>query len=80
MHSLLNLLPLLATNNEWWILLVILGFFVILVVAIILVKRHVKIFQSDEKPKTKEEIAKEELERLLEPIEEMKPQDEENEE
>lgn len=77
----LHLLPLLAgTGGAWWVLPVILGFFILLVGAIILVKRHVKVFKNEEKPKTKEEIAQEELDRLLVPIEEQpeaKPEEEE---
>ena len=79
----LHLLPLLAgsgTGSAWWVLPVILGFFILLVGAIILVKRHVKVFKNEEKPKTKEEIAQEELDRLLVPIEEQpeaKPEEEE---
>ena len=50
----------------------------IIVVVVIIVKRHVKVFQSEEKPKTDKEIAQEELDRLLQPIEEeQKPEDDE---
>ena len=79
----LHLLPLLAgsgTGSAWWVLPVILGFFILLVGAIILVKRHVKVFKNEEKPKTKEEIAQEELDRLLVPIEEEAPEQPEEEE
>ena len=79
----LRLLPLLAgssTGSAWWVLPVILGFFILLVGAIILVKRHVKVFKNEEKPKTKEEIAQEELDRLLVPIEEEAPEQPEEEE
>ena len=79
----LHLLPLFAgsgTGSAWWVLPVILGFFILLVGAIILVKRHVKVFKNEEKPKTKEEIAQEELDRLLVPIEEEAPEQPEEEE
>lgn len=73
----LNFLPLLASSGDWWWLFVILGIFAIIVIAVILVKRHVKIFQNQEQPKTDKEIAQEELDRLLQPIEEEKKTDEE---
>ena len=57
---------------SWLIPLIIVAVFGVIVLAVILLKRHVKFFQSDEKPKNEKEIAEEELNRLLEPIEEMK--------
>ena len=52
------------------IALLILGVFLVIVVAVMLVKRYTKIFKSDEKPKSEKEVAKEELDRILEPIDE----------
>ena len=75
------LLPILAgSKSEWWWILIIVGIFAVIVVAVILIKRHVKVFQNPEKPKTDKEIAKEELDRILEPIEEIKTEEEETEE
>lgn len=50
-------------------LIVILALMGIIVLAVILLKRHVGVFKSDEKPKSDKEIAKEELDRILEPFE-----------
>ena len=46
----------------------------VIVLIVILVKKHVKTFQSDEKPKSDKEVAAEELDRILEPIEDEKAQ------
>ena len=74
-----NLIPnILASAGDWWWLFVILGIFAVLVVVIILVKRKVKIFQNPEQPKSDKEIAQEELDRLLEPVETLQPKDEED--
>lgn len=78
--SLLNVLPILASSGgDWWWMFVILGIFVVIVVVIIIVKRKFKTFQSDEQPLSREQIAQEELDRILEPIEEQKPTDNEEE-
>lgn len=53
----------------WLWPILILAFFGIIVFVVIMLKRHVKIFKDDDKPKSDKEIAKEELDRLLEPIE-----------
>ena len=55
-------------------------FFGVIVVVVILLKKHVKIFKNDEKPKSDKEIAAEELDRLLQPVEELEPVKEEAEE
>lgn len=74
----LDLANLLASGaGDWWWLFVILGIFGVIVIVIILVKRHVKIFQNQEAPKSDKEIAQEELDRLLEPVEELEPKEEE---
>ena len=49
--------------------IILVAVFGVIVIAVILVKRHVGIFKSDEKPKSDKEIAAEELDRLLQPIE-----------
>ena len=49
--------------------LILVAVFGVIVLAVILLKRHVGIFKSDEKPKSDREIAQEELDRLLQPIE-----------
>ncbi|MBR1846096.1 MAG: hypothetical protein IJ787_00025 [Bacilli bacterium] len=59
-------------------LLLVAGFGLI-VLLVILLKRHVKVFKSDEKPKSDKEIAAEELDRILEPVEELEPKVEEEE-
>lgn len=56
----------------WLIPVILVAVFGVIVIAVILLKRHVKFFQSDEKPKSDKEIASEELDRLLEPVEEFK--------
>ena len=60
--------------------IILVAVFGVIVVIVILLKKHVSIFKSDEKPKSDKEIAKEELDRLLEPVEELTPKEEEGEE
>ena len=55
--------------------IILLAVFGVIVVAVILVKRHVSVFKSDEKPKSDEEIAQEELNRILEPVEDLTPEE-----
>ena len=50
------------------IALLIVGVFAVIVIAVILVKKYTKVFKSDEKPKSEKEVAREELDRVLEPI------------
>ena len=54
--------------------------FGIIVLIVILLKRKVKFFKDPEAPKSDKEIAAEELDRILEPVEELKPAEEEAEE
>ena len=63
-------------NNQWWWALVIVGIFVVLVGIVIFLKRHLKAFKSDEKPKSEKEIAAEELSRILQDVEEEEPKQE----
>ena len=69
----------LSAMPDYLIPILIVAIFAVIVLIVILLKRHVKIFKSDEKPKSDKEIAAEELDRLLEPVEELKPIDEEGE-
>ncbi|MCR5491500.1 MAG: hypothetical protein K6F32_05180 [Bacilli bacterium] len=63
------MLPLYADMAPILIPIILVAAFGVIVIAVILLKRHVKIFKSDEKPKSDKEIAAEELDRLLQPIE-----------
>ena len=60
--------------------IILVAVFGLIVLLVIMLKKHVKWFKSDEKPKSDKEIAQEELDRLLEPVEELKPAEEEAEE
>ena len=57
--------------------ILLVALFGVIVIIVILLKKHVKIFKSDEKPKSDKEIAAEELDRLLEPVEDLKPAEKE---
>lgn len=58
------------TDNPWLIILILLLVFGAIVGAVILIRRYSPHFKSNEKPKTDEEIAKEEVERLTVPMDE----------
>lgn len=73
-------MKILSSMPGWAIPLIIVAVFGVIVVAVILVKKHVHFFQSDEKPKSDKEIAKEELDRILEPVEELKPEEDKEKE
>ena len=73
----MNFIPAILAQSQWWWALVIVGIFVVIVGLVILLKRHTKMFKDDEKPKSDREIAQEELDRVLEPIEEEKEVDKE---
>ncbi len=60
--------------------IILVAVFGLIVFLVIMLKRHVKWFKSDEQPKSDKEIAQEELDRILEPVEELKPADAEEEE
>ena len=62
-------LPILTDSLGWLTPVIIFGVFALIVLIVIIVKKHVKTFQSDEKPKSDREVAAEELDRILEPIE-----------
>jgi len=59
-------------NLGWLIPLILLLFFGAIVLIVILIKKYAKPFKSDEKPKSEKEIAAEELDRVLQPIEDEK--------
>lgn len=59
-------------NLGWLIPLILLLFFGAIVLIVILVKKYAKPFKNDEKPKSEKEIAAEELDRVLQPIEDEK--------
>ena len=48
---------------------ILVAVFGIVVLVVILVKKHVKAFKDEEEPKSEKEIAAENLDRLLQPIE-----------
>ncbi len=58
------------TENPWLLILILLLVFGAIVVAVILIRRYSPHFKTIEKPKTDEEIAKEEVERLTVPMDE----------
>ncbi len=64
----INLLNALASNNTLVILLVLVGFFALIVLLVIVLKRHLPGLKNQEKPKSDKEIAKEELDRILETV------------
>lgn len=49
----------------WLIPIIIVGVFGVIVLAVILIKKNVKAFKTEEKPKSDKEIAQEEMNRLL---------------
>ena len=56
---------------------ILVAVFGLIVLLVMMLKKHVKWFKSDEKPKSDKEIAQEELDRLLEPVESLTPVSEE---
>ena len=60
--------------------IILVAVFGLIVLLVMMLKKYVKWFKSDEKPKSDKEIAQEELDRLLEPVENLKPVEEEPEE
>jgi flagellar biosynthesis/type III secretory pathway M-ring protein FliF/YscJ len=57
-------------QQSWFILLMIVLVFGVIVLAVILVRKYAKPFKNDEKPKSEEEIAREEVERITRPMDE----------
>lgn len=64
-------MKILASGGEfqWWWSLVIIAFFALIVLIIIMVKKFVKPLQIDKPEMTEEEKVKEELDRVLVPVE-----------
>ena len=62
-------LPVLDSVAPIIVIVVLVAFFGLVVLLVILLKRHVPGLKNEEKPKSDKEIAKEELDRILEPIE-----------
>ena len=58
-----------ADSMGWLTPVIIVAVFGVIVLAVILVKKHVKTFQNEEKPKSDKEVAQEELDRILQPVE-----------
>lgn len=59
-----------VSENPWLIIIILLSVFGLIVLIVILIKKYSPHFRSEDKPKTDEEIAKEEVERLTVPMEE----------
>lgn len=59
-------------SNPIVIILLLLAIFGLIVIGVILLKKYVKPFKSDEKPKSEKEIAEEELNRILEDVDDEK--------
>lgn len=55
----------LAGMPSWLIPIIIVGVFGVIVLAVILIKKNIKAFKTEEKPKSDKEIAQEEMNRLL---------------
>lgn len=64
--------------NPIFYILIIIAVLAVIIGLIILAKRHLKIFKSDEKPKSDKEIAEEEINRLLEDVDDEKIKEEMN--
>lgn len=59
-----------VSETPWLIIVILLAVFGAIVLAVILIKKYSPHFKSTEKPKTDEEIAREEVERLTVPMDE----------
>ena len=65
----MNTTPILASSFPGWLIpVIIVAVFGLIVLFVIILKKHVKIFQNKEEPKSDKEIAAEELDRVLQPI------------
>jgi hypothetical protein len=62
-----------VTEHGWLFVLIILAVFGLIVIGVILLKKYAPHFKSQEKPKSEEEIAKEEVDRLTRPVEDDVP-------
>ncbi len=63
-------LPALSSVAPIIVIVVLVAFFGLVILLVILLKKHVPGLKNDEKPKSDKEIAKEELDRLLETVDE----------
>lgn len=72
--------PIFDAMPGWAILLIILAIFGAIIIGVMLLRRHTKLFRDDSKPKSEKEVAAEELERLLQPIDEPLQEKQEEEE
>jgi hypothetical protein len=66
----MNTIRILDSLPNWAFILIILGVFGVIVVAVILIKKYSPHFKNDDKPKSEEEIAQEEVDRLVVPMDE----------
>ena len=58
-----------ADSLGWLTPVITAAVFAVIVLAVILEKKHVKPFQNQDKPKSDKEVAQEELDRILQPVE-----------
>ncbi len=73
-------LPVLDSIAPIIVVVVLVAFFSVVVLLVILLKKHVPGLKNEEKPKSDKEIAKEELDRLLETVDEPLQEKKEEEE
>ncbi|MCF0112808.1 MAG: hypothetical protein HUJ60_02405 [Bacilli bacterium] len=66
--------PLILDSMAWLTPVIIVAVFGLIVLIVIIVKKKVKFFQSDEKPKSDKEVASEELNRLLQDVDDPEAQ------
>lgn len=71
--------PILAGMPDWLIPVLLVGGFGVIVVIVILLRKYAPMFKNDEQPPSPKDVAKEELDRLLQPMEEDKPKGDEEE-
>jgi len=64
---------------DWLIPVLLVGGFGVIVVIVILLRKYAPMFKNDEQPPSPKDVAKEELDRLLQPMEEDKPKEDEEE-
>lgn len=73
-------LPVLDSVAPIIVIVVLVAFFGLVILLVILLKKHVPGLKNEEKPKSDKEIAKEELDRLLETVDEPLQEKKEEEE
>lgn len=72
-------LPLFAGMPDWLIPVILVAAFGVIVIIVILLRKYAPMFKSDEQPPSPKEVAEEELNRILQPIEEEKKNEGEDE-